>query len=273
MTIRPDPRSALAQSRRKATDRAGLLLVILVFTYLLSAFTKGPLISSFQVGAVPGCAAAPAAERPAAAQHHASGHDRPAGWFRAGRGHSGAGQRRARRGRCECMDRADPAAVRGAHRAPGADPARDHPAEHLRGAERVPDPGPDVRRDIRGHVPLRREHILRQRADRGYPDLPVLQLHHADHARLRRLHRGGERRPGVRRDRGDHRADLPGHPGRPAGRRLPRPGQPGVRRPARPPALRPSRRLARRLAWRLARRGTGQLGRGGPAPGDRWHPG
>ena len=50
MTIRPDPRSALAQSRRKATDRAGLLLVILVFTYLLSAFTKGPLISSFQVG-------------------------------------------------------------------------------------------------------------------------------------------------------------------------------------------------------------------------------
>ena len=49
MTIRPDPRSALARSRRKATDRAGLLLVILVFTYLLSAFTKGPLVSSFQV--------------------------------------------------------------------------------------------------------------------------------------------------------------------------------------------------------------------------------
>jgi hypothetical protein len=55
MTTRPDVRSALAWSGRSATgppgttDRLGALLLILVFTYLLSAFTSGLLINTFQV--------------------------------------------------------------------------------------------------------------------------------------------------------------------------------------------------------------------------------
>jgi Ion channel len=49
MTTRPDPRPEVAGPRRVAGGRTGLLLLILVFTYLLSAFTKGVLISTFQV--------------------------------------------------------------------------------------------------------------------------------------------------------------------------------------------------------------------------------
>ncbi len=49
MTTRPDPRAALAGPRPRRLERTGVLLLILVFTYLLSAFTKGVLISTFQV--------------------------------------------------------------------------------------------------------------------------------------------------------------------------------------------------------------------------------
>jgi hypothetical protein len=49
MTTRPVPRSALAGFRLDTMNRSGVLLLILVFTYLLSAFTKGVLISAFQV--------------------------------------------------------------------------------------------------------------------------------------------------------------------------------------------------------------------------------
>jgi hypothetical protein len=49
MTTRPDPRRALVEHRLVAGGRTGLLLLILVFTYLLSAFTKGILISAFQI--------------------------------------------------------------------------------------------------------------------------------------------------------------------------------------------------------------------------------
>jgi Ion channel len=49
MTTRPAPTSAPAGRRLRARDRAGLLLLILVFTYLLSAFVGGLLISTFQI--------------------------------------------------------------------------------------------------------------------------------------------------------------------------------------------------------------------------------
>jgi Ion channel len=49
MTTQPDPRPALAEYRLVAGGRTGLLLLILVFTYLLSAFTKGILINAFQI--------------------------------------------------------------------------------------------------------------------------------------------------------------------------------------------------------------------------------
>jgi ion channel len=49
MTTQPDPRRALAEYRLVAGGRTGLLLLILVFTYLLSAFTKGILINAFQI--------------------------------------------------------------------------------------------------------------------------------------------------------------------------------------------------------------------------------
>jgi hypothetical protein len=49
MTTQPDPSRALAEYRLVAGGRTGLLLLILVFTYLLSAFTKGILISAFQI--------------------------------------------------------------------------------------------------------------------------------------------------------------------------------------------------------------------------------
>jgi hypothetical protein len=55
MTTRLDVRSALARSGGSTTgplgaaDRYGALLLLLVFTYLLSAFTSGPVINVFQV--------------------------------------------------------------------------------------------------------------------------------------------------------------------------------------------------------------------------------
>lgn len=49
MTIRLESHPALAGFRMNAANRTGVLLLILVFTYLLSAFTKGVLISAFQV--------------------------------------------------------------------------------------------------------------------------------------------------------------------------------------------------------------------------------
>jgi hypothetical protein len=49
MTTRLESRSALAGLRLGTANRTGVLLLILVFTYLLSAFTKGVLISAFQV--------------------------------------------------------------------------------------------------------------------------------------------------------------------------------------------------------------------------------
>ena len=49
MTTRLEPHPALAGFRLGTGNRSGLLLLILVFTYLLSAFTKGVLISTFQI--------------------------------------------------------------------------------------------------------------------------------------------------------------------------------------------------------------------------------
>lgn len=49
MTTRLESHPALAGFRIGAGNRAGALLLILVFTYLLSAFTKGVLVSTFQV--------------------------------------------------------------------------------------------------------------------------------------------------------------------------------------------------------------------------------
>ncbi len=49
MTTQPAPHPALAGFRLGDGNRSGVLLLILVFTYLLSAFTKGVLISAFQV--------------------------------------------------------------------------------------------------------------------------------------------------------------------------------------------------------------------------------
>ena len=49
MTTRLESRSALAGFRPGIAQRTGLLLLVLVFTYLLSAFTKGVLINAFQV--------------------------------------------------------------------------------------------------------------------------------------------------------------------------------------------------------------------------------
>jgi hypothetical protein len=49
MTTRAVPPITLAGLRLGTMNRAGVLLLILVFTYLLSAFTKGVLISVFQI--------------------------------------------------------------------------------------------------------------------------------------------------------------------------------------------------------------------------------
>jgi voltage-gated potassium channel Kch len=49
MTTRPDPQPASGGPLQIAGGRTGVLLLILVFTYLLSAFTKGLLVSSLQV--------------------------------------------------------------------------------------------------------------------------------------------------------------------------------------------------------------------------------
>ena len=49
MTTRPDPRRARAGFRLGGGNRTGVLLLILIFTYLVSAFTKGVLVSAFQI--------------------------------------------------------------------------------------------------------------------------------------------------------------------------------------------------------------------------------
>jgi ion channel len=49
MTTRLESHPALAGFRIGAGNRSGVLLLILVFTYLLSAFTNGALVSTFQV--------------------------------------------------------------------------------------------------------------------------------------------------------------------------------------------------------------------------------
>jgi Ion channel len=49
MTTRLVSHPALAGLRLGSGNRSGVLLLLLVFTYLLSAFTKGPLISTFQI--------------------------------------------------------------------------------------------------------------------------------------------------------------------------------------------------------------------------------
>jgi len=49
MTTRLDPHPALAGRWAGHLERTGVLLLILLFTYLLSAFTKGILISTFQI--------------------------------------------------------------------------------------------------------------------------------------------------------------------------------------------------------------------------------
>ena len=71
--------------------------------------------------------------------------------------------------------------------------------------------------------------------------LPVLQLHHPDHRRVRRLHRRRRPRACARGHRGAHRSALPGDDHRRAGeptqraqRRDPHTGATRRRRPARP---------------------------------------
>jgi ion channel len=49
MTTRLESHPALAGPRPRVADRTGVLLLILVFTYLLSAFVNGVLISAFQI--------------------------------------------------------------------------------------------------------------------------------------------------------------------------------------------------------------------------------
>jgi Ion channel len=49
MTTRLESHPALAGLRLGSGNRSGLLLIILVFTYLLSAFTNGVVISAFQI--------------------------------------------------------------------------------------------------------------------------------------------------------------------------------------------------------------------------------
>jgi len=49
MTTRPAPPPAPAGSRLGGGNRAGVLLLILIFTYLLSAFISGVVVSTFQV--------------------------------------------------------------------------------------------------------------------------------------------------------------------------------------------------------------------------------
>ncbi len=66
--------------------------------------------------------------------------------------------------------------------------------------------------------------------DGQHQDVPVLQLHHADHAGVRGFHRGRGQWPGGGRAGGHGRPDVPGHPGGPAGRRVPLVGPGG--RPA-----------------------------------------
>lgn len=49
MTTRLEPRATPAGHRARIANRTGVLLLILVFTYLLSAFVKGVVISAFQI--------------------------------------------------------------------------------------------------------------------------------------------------------------------------------------------------------------------------------
>lgn len=49
MTTQPAPPSAPTRSGLGSGNRSGVLLLVLIFTYLLSAFTKGVLISAFQI--------------------------------------------------------------------------------------------------------------------------------------------------------------------------------------------------------------------------------
>ena len=67
------------------------------------------------------------------------------------------------------------------------------------------------------------EAVLCRQPARQHPDAPVLQLHHADHPGVRGLHRGQERRPVHRGDGGHGRPGIPGHPGGQARLRVPRP--------------------------------------------------
>ena len=121
--------------------------------------------------------------------------------------------------------------------------------------------------------------VLRERPAGERPDAAVLQLHHADHAGLRRLHRRGQPRPGARGARGARRAGLPRDAGRAAGQRCT--GQPGGARrptsdrPGRPrwpgrPGTTVSRRRSRPGPPRCraaARRRRGRRSRGRPGSG------
>ena len=70
----------------------------------------------------------------------------------------------------------------------------------------------------------RQQPVLRERAACERQDLSVLQLRHTDYAWLRRLHRCGQQRQGHSGPRGADRPGVPRDPRRPAGCRLPAPG-------------------------------------------------
>ncbi len=100
--------------------------------------------------------------------------------------------------------------------------ARDHRAEHLRRSERLHDDRAALRRPVRRGMEVQPPPlVLRPRGARGHQDVPVLQLHHADHPGVRGFHGGRGRRTGVRRAGGHDRPDVPGHSGGPAGGRVP----------------------------------------------------
>ena len=200
--------------------RYGILLLVLIATYLLSAFTTGRLITGFQAALflallLIALRTAPLTRRTA----RLTGAVALAG--SACRRRRDTHRYRGRRGRGGYLERAAAARYRGRDRPAGARPAGGDAAEYLRRAQRVHDHRPDVRRVLRRDRQARQQPVLRERAACERQDLSVLQLRHTDYAWLRRLHRRGQQRQGHSGPRGADRPGVPRDPRRPAGCRLP----------------------------------------------------
>ena len=171
MTTRPDPHPALAGPWAGHLERTGVLLLILVFTYLLSAFTKGVLVSTIQVVLFLAVVLIVAAQRPAAAAGPC-GSSRSWLLARVGRGRGAPGW----------LDKNGPGAgvanmwtalilllsavliVRRVLSRP------EITLQSIYGAiSAYMILGPDVRRGVRGDVPLRREHRSSRTGRRAIP--------------------------------------------------------------------------------------------------------